>query len=91
MVNIYVLELEGGNYYVGKTGILSIDLINTGKVLVLEWTKLHPVVGLYTFHKDRRDSDENMFTILMMKNFGIDKVRGGSWTNQRFPIDQERN
>ena len=35
MVNIYVLELEGGNYYVGKTSEHSTDLINIERVLVL--------------------------------------------------------
>jgi len=81
MVNIYVLELEGGNYYVGKTRRTFDRFDQHREGSGAKWTKLHPVVGLYTFHKDRRDSDENMFTILMMKNFGIDKVRGGSWTN----------
>ena len=81
MVNIYVLELEGGNYYVGKTRRTFDRFDQHREGSGARWTKLHPVVGLYTFHKDRRDSDENMFTILMMKNFGIDKVRGGSWTN----------
>ena len=81
MVNIYVLELEGGNYYVGKTRHTFDRFDQHREGSGARWTKLHPVVGLYTFHKDRRDSDENMFTILMMKNFGIDKVRGGSWTN----------
>jgi len=81
VVNIYVLELEGGRYYVGKTRHTFNRFDQHREGSGARWTKLHPVLGLYTFHKDRRDSDENMFTILMMKNFGIDKVRGGSWTN----------
>ena len=88
MINIYVLELEGGNYYVGKTRHTFDRFDQHRDGSGARWTKLHPVVGLYAFHKDRRDSDENMFTILMMKNFGIDKVRGGSWTN---PIISDRS
>ena len=80
MVNIYILELEGGNYYVGKTDHTFQRFNQHWQGLGAKWTQKHKPVDLYAFHKDRKDSDENKFTLAMMRNFGVENVRGGSWT-----------
>ena len=71
MVNIYVLELKGGKYYVGKTNhtFQRFNQHKTGSGA--KWTQKHKVVDLFAFHKDMRDSDENKITIQMMKKYSI--------------------
>ena len=80
MVNIYVLELEQGKYYVGKTNhtFQRFNQHVTGDGA--EWTKKYKVKDLFEFHKNRTDADENRITLQMMKKYGARNVRGGSWT-----------
>jgi len=80
MVNIYVLELQGKKYYVGKTNhtFQRFNQHKTGSGA--KWTQKHKVKDLFAFHKDMEDSDENKITIQMMKKYGVRNVRGGSWT-----------
>ncbi len=80
MVNIYVLELQGNKFYVGKTDhtFQRFNQHKTGSGA--KWTQKHEVKDLFAFHKDMNDSDENKITIQMMKKYGVRNVRGGSWT-----------
>lgn len=84
-IHIYVLELEGGYYYVGKTehphGRLHQHLGGKGA----EWTKLHRVVRCITwevFYVETaydEDRHENQATIRWMHEKGWQRVRGGIW------------
>ena len=80
MVNIYILELEDGKFYVGKTNhtVQRFNQHNDGKGS--KWTKKYPMVDLYDFHRDMKDADENRITMQMIRKFGAANVRGGSWT-----------
>ena len=80
MVNIYILQLEDGKFYVGKTNhtMQRFNQHNDGKGA--KWTKKYPMVDIYDFHRDMRDSDENRITMQMIRQFGAANVRGGSWT-----------
>ena len=80
MVNIYILELKGGKYYVGKTNHTFQRFNQHTNHNGSKWTKKHPPVDLYDFHRDMKDADENRITIQMMRKFGVKNVRGGSWT-----------
>ena len=80
MVNIYVLKLEKDKYYVGKTNntFQRLNQHNTGKGA--KWTKKYPPIDILYWHSDMSDIDENKITIQMMREFGVNNVRGGSWT-----------
>lgn len=80
MVNIYVLELKGGKYYVGKTNHTFQRFNQHKSGTGAKWTQKHKVVDLFAFHKDMSDRDENKITIQMMRRYGVKNVRGGSWT-----------
>ena len=79
MVNIYILELEDGKYYVGKTNHTFDRFSSHWQGHGAKWTKKHKPVDLYAFHRDRPDSDENKLTLAMMRHYGVANVRGGSW------------
>ena len=80
MVNIYVLELKGGKYYVGKTNHTFQRFEQHKSGTGAKWTQKHGVVDLFAFHKNMYDRDENKITIQMMRQYGVKNVRGGSWT-----------
>ena len=78
--NIYVLRLEGGNYYIGKSDnvIKRYQEHVNGKGSA--WTRKYPPIKLELTRSMQGDHDENNTTKDYMKKYGIDKVRGGSYT-----------
>ncbi|MFL2961040.1 MAG: hypothetical protein ACJZ4T_06025 [Candidatus Thalassarchaeaceae archaeon] len=88
MVDIYVLRLVRGKYYVGMT-TRNLDRIwdhieGQGAV----WTKQYPpVVGkeLFEYRPNLNKSDEDRITLEMMERFGINNVRGGKWCRVKMP------
>lgn len=79
MTNIYILELENGKYYVGKTKNPGFRLENHFSANGSEWTKLHKPIRVLKIIPDCDDYDEDKFTRIYMDQYGIDNVRGGSF------------
>ena len=72
----YVLELENGNYYVGRTMSLNVRLAYHWMGEGARWTKLYkPVRLLHVFVGDK----EREKTLMMMRIHGWQNVRGSSW------------
>lgn len=80
MVYIYVLQLQKDNYYVGKTDNpqfrLETHFDSGGSV----FTKRYKPRQIHALHPDCSDHDETRITLDYMKKYGIQKVRGGPWT-----------
>ena len=75
---LYVLSLEFGKYYVGKTKDLVRRGIEHRNGRGAEWTKTYPLVGLeHWFFGD--ETQEDLLTMMVMKRYGISNVRGGRW------------
>jgi len=77
---IYVLELEGNNWYIGITYNFSIRLSQHLSGSGAGWTRLHKpirVVEVFFEGCDRKMEDE--VTMRYMEKYGKDKVRGGSY------------
>ena len=84
--NIYILELAHGKYYVGKTSNLAQRLEEHQKGNGSRWTQIHPMVKLVeSFQGDVFDEDKYV-KIYMMK-YGIDQVRGGSYSQVKLDDD----
>jgi len=79
MVYIYILELKEGNYYVGKTDNPDIRITDHYKHAGSEWTKLYPPIRVIDVIPDCDVYDEDKYTKIYMKKYGIDNVRGGSF------------
>lgn len=84
---IYVLKLTDDNWYVGKTSDLSRryqDHLN-GKGSA--WTKKYPPVSLEHSEPETSPLDEDRITKQWMMKYGLDKVRGGTYSSVRLEDD----
>jgi len=77
--NIYVLRLEGGRYYVGKSDTVmkryKEHLDGSGSA----WTRKYKPVSLEKTISNVSPFEEDKVTKEYMHKYGIDKVRGGSY------------
>jgi len=88
--NIYVLRLEGGNYYIGKSDnvIKRYQEHVNGKGSA--WTRIHKPVSLEKTLSNVSTFEEDKITKEYMAKYGIEKVRGGSYVEvelSEFHID----
>jgi len=83
VVDIYVLECEDGNIYVGKTtkGIKRLKQHIKGRGA--EWTKLHKPKRIIDYYTNAKDPDERKVTDQMIKKYGASKVRGAGLTKRK--------
>ena len=79
MVYIYVLLLEQGKYYVGKTTNPEFRLEKHFNYGGSEWTIKYKPVQVLEIIRDCDDYDEDKYTRIYMDKFGIENVRGGSF------------
>ena len=78
---IYILKLQDGKYYVGKTMNPDFRLSNHVNGNGSTWTKIHKPVKLLELIPNCDDYDEDKYTRMYMDKYGIDNVRGGSFTS----------
>ena len=83
MVDIYVLECEDGNVYVGKTTRGKKRLQEHIKGKGSEWTKLHKPKKVMAYYTNATDSDERKVTEQMIRKHGAKKVRGAHLTKRK--------
>jgi predicted GIY-YIG superfamily endonuclease len=87
--NIYILRLQGGNYYVGKTADTTRryqeHLAGTGSA----WTRKHRPVALERVITNASPFDEDRYVKELMAKHGIDKVRGGAYVSEVLEDFQE--
>ena len=79
MVNIYVLKLERGKFYVGKTKHTVQRLKQHWDGDGAAWTRKYEMKDLHRWYPDKKDADENRITLQMMAEHGVRNVRGGDW------------
>ena len=77
--NVYVLKLEGGRYYVGKSD----DVVNRYQQHMnghgSAWTRKYKPIGVAQIIENVSLFEEDKITKEYMSKYGIDKVRGGSY------------
>ena len=76
--HVYVLELEGGNWYVGWSADIQTRIASHFLGVGAKWTQQHKPLAVHSV----RPGDthlETLTTIAMMATHGWDKVRGGSY------------
>jgi len=91
MTNIYILRLEGGKYYVGKS-----DDVNKRYKQHIDgygsaWTKKYNVIGIAKQIPNASPFDEDRYVKEYMNIYGIQNVRGGSYVQVELTEDQENS
>ena len=62
MVTIYILELEEGKYYIGKTSNIDLRIEQHNELYGSEWTKKYKPINVLEIIKDCDDYDEDKYT-----------------------------
>ena len=81
MVTVYILKCLNEKYYIGKTNN---DVINRfkrhqkGNGAI--WTKRNKPIEILEIYQNCDHFDEDKYTKIYMDKYGIDNVRGGSYT-----------
>ncbi len=90
--NIYILRLEGGKYYVGK----SRDIGKRVEQHCREgggsaWTHKYPPIGVEQILKGVSPFEEDRVVKEYMARYGIDNVRGGTYSSEHLNPDDKQH
>jgi predicted GIY-YIG superfamily endonuclease len=81
LLNIYVLKLISNKYYIGKTyNDVAIRFNQHQKGFGSSWTKLYKPINMIEFFQTTDKFKEDSYTKKYMEIYGIENVRGGSYT-----------
>ncbi len=76
---IYILKLEEGKYYVGKTTNPDYRIQSHFHSNGSYWTQKYKPLSVLEIIPNCDDYDEDKYTIKCMEKYGINNVRGGSF------------
>jgi predicted GIY-YIG superfamily endonuclease len=86
---LYVLELEDGKYYVGKTTDLPKRIKEHASGDGSEWTWMYRPVKVLEQRPLKDAHDETNTTKDLMKKYGVDNVRGGAYCQIELPASHK--
>jgi cellular nucleic acid-binding protein len=89
--NIYILKLDGENYYIGKTNNVDKRFAEhlSGKGSI--FTKKYKPIKIEKVIPNASPFDEDRYVKEYMAKYGINKVRGGSYVTEELDDNQEYN
>ena len=85
MLLIFVIQLENGKYYIGKTYNPKFQLENYLNSNNLEWTKIYKPLKLLELKKNCDDYDEDKITRQYMDKYGINNGND-DWSVETKPV-----
>ena len=88
MVLVYVLELEHGKYYIGKTRHLDKRMNTHFNYRGSEWTSKYKPIKILEIIPNCNILIEHEMTILYMIKYGIENVRGASYVRLKLGDDE---
>ena len=86
---IYILRLQGGKYYVGKTDDVDRRYQQHVKGYGSAWTKKYKPISIAKQIANASPFDEDRYVKEYMNIFGIQNVRGGSYVQIELSDEQE--
>ncbi len=89
-IYLYVLQLEYNKFYIGRTE--NVDKRVADHILGngSEWTRLYRVMCLLEWHVLTDVFDEDKYVKKYMNLYGIDNVRGGSYSKTILSKEQKK-
>ena len=84
---IYILELEKGKYYVGKSNQLKNRITDHFGSYGSAWTEKYKPVKVIETINNCDKFDEDKYTLKYMEKYGVHNVRGGSFCE--FKLDND--
>jgi hypothetical protein len=91
MNNIYILELTNNKYYIGRTHNIKKRIQDHIDGSASIWTTKYRYISLINVIKNASIYDENKYTLEYMDKYGIDNVRGGSYSSESLNIEDKNN
>jgi hypothetical protein len=89
VTSIFLLELEHGKFYVGASSDPVKTLEECREGLGPVWTRIHRPLRLQEVIRMAPVSDVDQHVRRWMLQYGVENVRGGSWSEVRL-TDKER-
>ena len=89
MLYIYILKLQKGKYYIGKTTNPNIRIGKHFGRKGAAWTKRYRPIKVLDVIKTKDHFDEDKWTLKYMDKMGIQNVRGGSFCQMKLQSDME--
>ncbi len=81
---IYLLELEHNTFLVGRTQLQTFTFEDILKFSISSsaryWLDLHRPIRILTIYPNCSPFDEDKYVKMLMKHYGIENVRGGSYS-----------
>lgn len=90
MVSIYILKLEQGKYYVGKSNNVNVRLASHFNSSGSEWTKKYKPIEIVEKIENCDNYDEDKYTLKYMNEYGVNNVRGGSFCQIELSDDNKK-
>jgi hypothetical protein len=90
-LSIYVLQLEKGKYYVGKTKQIAearFEQHKQGGKKSSAWTRMYKPIKLLEVYPNANKYDEDKYVLINIEKYGIENVRGGSYSKIELSIEQ---
>ena len=77
---VYILELANNKFYIGRTTNIHQRLADHSCGQGSVWTRLYPPLDVFDILVDCDPFDEDKYVLKYMAMYGIDAVRGGSFS-----------
>lgn len=87
-MHVYVLSLENGNYYVGKTNKLDEKLQHHRDGYGSAWTTTHKMLDVEEVIETDDPFEEERYLMKYFNTYGIDHVRGGIYSSVDLTMEQ---
>lgn len=85
---IYVLICENNKFYIGKTNKYVDERFQEHITNPCAWTKKYKPLKIIHYFESNYDFDEDITTLEYMKKYGIENVRGGTYSQIFLPQHQ---